>query len=59
MKKIMLGLDVAFGLIKAGTEIYNLLQGKDDLSEDDLKAIIAKQNDAQDIARKKLQDLLA
>jgi hypothetical protein len=58
MEKILVGLDIAFGLVKAGSEIYNLLKGKTDLSDDDLKDLIDKQNEAQATARQKLEDLL-
>lgn len=59
MDKILAGLDIAFGLIKSGQEIYALLKGKNDLTDADLQELIAKQNEAQKTAREKLEALLA
>lgn len=56
--KIITAIQVAQGLIKAGIEIFNLLNGKEDLTDAELQAIIDKQNAAQAKARDELNELL-
>lgn len=56
--KILALIDVATGLFKSGAEILALLKNKTEISDDDLKAIINKQNEAQAAASAKLHALL-
>lgn len=56
--KINAAIGIAFNLISSGVEIYNALKNKDNLSNDELLAIINRENEEQDKARQKLKELL-
>ena len=58
VEKIKVGIEIGLGLIQAGIEIVELLK-KDNLTDDDIKAMIGKENAAQAAAKDKLQQLLA
>jgi|GEM_PF-3944670 len=53
IEDIKIGINLATGLIAAGTEILKLLEKGSTASNIDLLAIIEKQNDALDIAKLK------
>ena len=58
MDKIQLAINVGMGLVSAATQIFQLVNGKNDLSDDELQAIIDKANEAQTEARARLAELL-
>lgn len=57
-KKIEAGVTIAFSLIQTAMEIYDTLKSNRNLSEQDLMALIDRQNDAQAKARAGLLDLI-
>lgn len=55
---ILAAINAALGLFKAGHEIFELVRGKEDITDEELEAIIAKQNAQQESARAALVDAL-
>lgn len=55
---IVAALNAALSLISAGTEIVEMLKGKEALTPEELQAIIDKQNEQQTQARNALLELL-
>ncbi len=58
MDKILAAIQVGMGLIQSGVQIYQLVAGKSNLTDDELNALIDAQDQAQAVARQKLTDLL-
>lgn len=58
IKKIGAAIDIGLGLIKAGSDILDLLKKGNELTPKQLQEIIAKQNAAQAKASAKLKALL-
>lgn len=58
MEKIQLAINIGMGLVSAATEIFQLVNGKTDITDEELKAIIDKANVEQADARAKLAELL-
>lgn len=56
--KFMTALDVAYGLINAGTEIVRLLKSDGAITDEELQAIIDRENTTQADARARLAALL-
>lgn len=56
--RLAAAIKIGKGLIDAGMEIFGMLKDKDKLSDEDLQAIISKENEAQKTARSELQKLL-
>lgn len=56
--RLSAAIKIGMGLINSGKEIFDLLNGKDEITDEDLQAIIAKENAAQEKARAELQKLI-
>lgn len=56
--RLSAAIKIGMGLINSGKEIFDLLNGKDEITDEDLQAIIAKENAAQETARAELQKLI-
>lgn len=55
--KITLAYELVKGLFNAGMEILDLIKGKDKLTDEELKAIIAREDKAQSEKIEKLRKL--
>lgn len=55
---MMAAINAAIGLITAGAEIFALLKGKEELTAEEIRAIIEKQDATQAEFRAKLLELL-
>ena len=57
-EKIVAGIEIGLNLIMAGTEIVNLLKDKDDITKEELLAIIKRENQEQAKAFSKIEEIL-
>lgn len=56
--KLNAAIGIAFNLITSGVEIFNTLKGKEEITNEELLALIDRENNEQVEARQKLKDLL-
>lgn len=56
--RLSAAIKIGMGLINSGKEIFDLINSKDELTDEDLQAIIDRENAAQTKARDELRSLI-